>query len=102
MIKCEEGDITGVNNILDQHMQLIHSKDKKGYTPLSLVVKRGNLEITKLLLEKGADVNIGNNVILIIFYNPLQANQTPIFLAAWSGYKDIVDLLILYGANINA
>ena len=48
----------------------------------------GYLDIVKLLLEKGADVNSGDNESLR--------------KAAMNGYSDIVDVLLKAGANPNA
>ncbi len=45
----------------------------------------------KLLVAKGADINAKD-------YN----GTTPLHEAAWSGHKDVVELLVDNGANVSA
>ena len=39
----------------------IEAKDENGWTPLHFAVKKGSLEIVKLLVEKGANIDAANN-----------------------------------------
>ncbi len=56
--------------------------------PLAWAARNGQLEIARLLIQQGANVN-GRDV----------WGSTPLHLAV--GYPDIVDLLIASGANVN-
>jgi len=47
--------------ILLGHVMDLHARDKNGKTALHLAVKAGNLALTRMLLEKGADVFIQDN-----------------------------------------
>ena len=61
-----------------------------GRTPLLNVVREsGNVEMARLLIEHGADINA-----LDIF------GDSPIVLAAWRGYKAIVNLLLDHNAEV--
>ena len=46
------------------------------------------LEIVKLLLKEGADVNVVNHIDL-----------TPLMIAAWRGHTEVLKLLLEAGAN---
>ena len=80
-------------------------------TPLYLAAEQGQLEVVKLLIAEGAEVNVKSN----------GWGYTPLHRAAWgpvvrrfglqaedlgadpdTSYKEIVDLLIAQGAEINA
>lgn len=54
-------------------------------------VPRSKLRIAKILLSHGAKVDIKG-----------KDGSTPLFIAAGSGFKEMMDLLISRGANINA
>ena len=53
--------------------------------------KKGDIEAVKQHLATGADVNAGG-----VF-----GTTTPLYLAAGEGHKEIVELLIAKGANVN-
>ncbi len=88
-------DLGSINWLLSQNSILVNCKDKFGETPLHRAAFFGNLEITKLLLTKGADVNIKN-----------QYGGTALFQSIETCYitknnAKIVELIIANGANIN-
>jgi len=66
------------------------TKEKKG-EKLIEASYAGRLDIVKLLIEAGADINIKNNY-----------GVTSLMLASEGGYKEIVKLLIEASADINA
>ena len=111
-----------INNKINQYNQ--------GLTPLHLSVKQGLLNFSKKLIENGGDINLRAEVneesllhIAIKFkkYNEGEHHQivefliaagfdvnsvdrynlTPLFLAMAKNDKDIIDLLMFNGANIN-
>ena len=59
-------------------------------SPLVVATKKGNIEMVKLLIESGADVNIQSGRI----------RDTPIILALPSPNQEITDLLLNAGADI--
>jgi len=52
--------------------------------------KNGHIEIVKVMIEKGLDINTLDDV-----------GYTALSYAALNGYLDVVDLLIEYGADVN-
>lgn len=103
----------------------VDEKDKQKCTPLWYAVKEGNASIVRLLLEFGADPNnkdsrdgtvlhiaasygfepVMKELLLsekILDINePDEYKATPIYLAAFSGYPDIVSCLLQAGAKVN-
>jgi len=59
-------------------------------TPLSLAVSQEHLSIASFLIQKGANLNVHNNL-----------NRTALLLAVQSGNIEMVQILINAGANIN-
>jgi len=55
-----------------------------------VAVATGNIEVAKLLLEKGAAVEAKNRI-----------GQTLLWIAAWNGRVEAVRLLLEKGANPN-
>jgi ankyrin repeat protein len=61
-------------------------------TPLHMAARWGALDICKLLMEHGADVN----------FSPPASGQTPLIAAARHGRTETVNALLAAGANLNA
>ena len=58
MAIVSEGDITEVKNLLRRSPFLVNAKDGAGRTPLSVAAWCGHEDITELLLNAGAEINI--------------------------------------------
>lgn len=67
----------------------INEFNGSGNTPLNIAADRGKLEIVELLLQNGADPNLGH----------LDDGWTSLMHASCNGYKEIVSLLLEYGAD---
>lgn len=88
----------------------INAQDiRDGRTALSVASELGNVEITELLLQKGAEVNsrqysLSKRFIGKAFDEPpmLVSGRLPIHWAAIKKHSTVVDLLLQYGANPNA
>ncbi len=68
-------------------------KEASGTIILSEAVKENNLEIVRLLIELGAEVNDEDRI--------LYDNETPLAIAASKGNLEMVKLLIDVGAIVN-
>ena len=65
--------------------------DVKGDTPLMISsMMKGNFDIVKLLLDRGADTNLQN-----------REDYTALIRAGWNGHIEIVRLLLDRGADPN-
>jgi len=53
----QNGDVSGVQKALEQKAD-INTKNSKGETPLMLASGRGNEQLVKLLLLKGANIHV--------------------------------------------
>jgi ankyrin repeat protein len=83
-----KGDLAQVKALLDKGAS-VNSKSSYGQTPLFFACDRGYSEIAKLLVDRGADVNVEDT-----FYH-----ATPLSWAAQKNHTDIVLLLIDHGAK---
>lgn len=68
----------------------VNSKDGLGNPLLQIAIQNGNEEITRLLIEAGANPDIQNRV-----------GQTPLAFAARFGYDSLVNLFLERGADVN-
>lgn len=89
----EQGDIIVVKLFLEAGMKSTEEKDKYGFTALVWAAGKGNTEIVKLLLSKGADVNAKDKAVY---------GGTALMAAANRGHTEIVKLLLSKGADVNA
>ncbi|AQN67962.1 ankyrin repeat protein [Saudi moumouvirus] len=111
----------GITNQLYQIINFCLSKgvniNKSNGYALRLASKLGNLEIVKLLVESGAEINNGNcSVVYAAVYNHPhvlnyliqngadinEMNNCALIQSSERGYLEIVKHLIKYGADINA
>eukprot|EP00943_MAST-04B_sp_MAST-4B-sp1_P000405 g405.t1 len=68
-----------------------NSTDKYKYTPLMYAVKRGNVDVVRILLNAGSDCE-----------TKTKHGLTPLILASYLGHVELVLLLIEWGVNILA
>ncbi len=69
----------------------VDSRDPDGMTPLHWTAFMGHLEITRLLLDRGANINALTD-----------DNWAPLYFAARRGHLEVVRLLALLGADVEA
>jgi ankyrin repeat protein len=69
----------------------INEKDDSGMTAIQLAVRESNIEIMKILIVNGADVNIAVT----------RAKFTPLHIAAYGNKAEMANLLITNGADVN-
>ena len=81
------GDVAAVTSALDKGAAI---NEVDGVTALYIACEAGNVELAKLLINRGADVNL-----------PVSWQRTPLYAANKGRYADIVKLLLDSGANPN-
>ena len=67
---------------------IVNQKNVGGASALNIAARKGNIEICKILLENGANINITDN-----------EGWTPLMRAALAKNADLVRMLILQGAD---
>ncbi|ESN96232.1 hypothetical protein HELRODRAFT_68450 [Helobdella robusta] len=85
---CQEGNLEKLNEMLKPSQ--IDDKDENGMSLLHWSCDRGNIEIVKYLLEKGANINLQDDEL-----------QTALHYAAFCNYIEVVKVLIEHGADCN-
>ncbi len=88
-----DGDIQKVSQLIAKGVDL-NQRDSNFCTPLWCAVDSGSVDITRLLIDAGADVNSGQDVPL-----PGVREVEPIELALTHGNKALIDLLLENGAH---
>lgn len=88
LLECIENDEIDKAKELIQAGADVHAVDSYGRNALMVAAGHGYLDIVKLLLEKGANVNTLIN------------GRSPLKSAAYCGHFDVVKLLIEHGAII--
>ncbi|XP_059151289.1 putative ankyrin repeat protein RF_0381 [Physella acuta] len=68
----------------------VHHKNKEGMTALHYAVRKNNMEVVKLLLHYGIEVNIIS-----------QRRETPLFIAVTNKNFEMAELLVTSGADVN-
>ncbi len=87
---AKAGDIAKITSLLAADPSLVNAKDG-GVTPLLYAIHFGKLDVAKLLLQKGADVNARTS-----------NGVGPLYEAAGQGQTEIVRSLLERGATVNA
>jgi hypothetical protein len=88
---ARNGDTARVRELLRKGANA-NAKDRGGWTPLHWAAFWGHVDVAKLLLEHGADVNAKESVY----------DATPLHVAAATGHADVARLLLEHGADVNA
>jgi ankyrin repeat protein/L-ascorbate metabolism protein UlaG (beta-lactamase superfamily) len=85
------GNVQAVQRLVAADRSVLATKEADGSTPLHIAAQAGNLEMTKLLLDLGADVKLGDN-----------ENSNALHVAAIGGNTAVIDLLIAKGIDVNS
>lgn len=92
-LACAVGDVERVTQFLDADPSLLHKhKDPRAGPPLHVAVDKGQLEVARLLIERGAAINALTD----------SGSITPMHDAAFGGHVDMVRLLLAHGADPGA
>ena len=85
------GNILSVKQLLKTGTG-VNAVSEDGWTPLHWAAWMGHKEVSKLLIEKGADSNATSHLL---------GGITPLHWAARGGHEEIVELLVANGADVN-
>ena len=85
-----EGDIKVVKKFVEVDPANANYKSF-AWSPIQMAANRGQIEVAKYLISKGADLN---------YVHPLSRN-TAFHLAVFNGYKELATLLAKSGADVN-
>lgn len=88
---ARDGDVPGVKRLLSQKAD-VNAAGGDGMTALHWAASEQNLEIARLLVAAGADVNRETRL----------QHMTPLHLAAAAGNRELAELLIEAKADVNA
>lgn len=115
--------INVIGGVMDKGVNILNIPNNLGTIPLIIAIKNNNIELVKLLLSKGADVNkiannespllvasqFGHDLIVKLLLDTPGVNinimgidkETPLFKAAQNGKTNVVELLLSKGADAN-
>jgi ankyrin repeat protein len=120
---AKTGNVEDVEKLIEEGAD-VNARGNIRSTPLHYAAKKGNTAVVKILLQNYADVNLKNKkrytalhyavdkghipvIMVLLKHDKIDINaqdqfgRTPLHLAVDSSVA-IIDILVLYGANINA
>ena len=87
---ASEGDLGGIQQMLDSNASLINAKDSDGMSCLHWAADRGRIDVASFLLSCGADIDVQDD-----------GGNTPLHLAAISGQQELIGVLLESGADVD-
>ena len=87
------GNLPRLQEWVEEHPEVVNSFAMDGFHPLGLAAFFGHREAVAYLIEKGAETNLHSNN---------TQHVTPLISASARGSLEIAQLLIAYGADVNA
>ncbi|MDR1491766.1 MAG: ankyrin repeat domain-containing protein [Planctomycetaceae bacterium] len=86
-----EGDLQTAEQWLDADSSYIHNRDKNDATPIHAAATNPDVNVIKLLVNRGADIHLKNT-----------QGATPLYWAAKNPNLEVVKFLVEQGADIQA
>lgn len=89
--------------IIGKFPKIVNSQNFFGKTALMYAVQYNNIKSAEVLIKNNVDINLAT----IKFsdfaegFNISASGRTPLMYAAWQGKREIMELLLRYGANKN-
>lgn len=89
-ISCDKGNYEQAKKLIEQEGYDVNDQDNAGNTALHEAALNGHLDIVKLLIKNGADVNMQSFEMF---------KDTPLIDASANGHLDVVKYLLSHGAD---
>lgn len=87
------GNVSRINHLLSFDAEQVNAVSVDGFQPLGLAAFFGRTDAARVLVEKGAQVNLAS-------HNPMRV--MPLHSAVAGGHLEIARMLLEHGANPNA
>ena len=84
------GDVQTVQKALQSNPEWLEHRDSRGSTPLLLSTYYGHKELSQMLIDSGAEINVEDS-----------AGNTPLMGVCFKGYHELAEMLIEQGADVN-
>lgn len=88
----KQQNIATAQQLLHDHPTIVNARDGKGVTPLIIAISRGDASWTAFLINKGADLELGDRA----------HGDTPIIAAARVGFDQAAEWLLSQGAKVDS
>mmetsp|Transcript_22627 Transcript_22627/g.31546 ORF Transcript_22627/g.31546 Transcript_22627/m.31546 type:complete len:172 (+) Transcript_22627:295-810(+) len=89
---AQRGHLKKLEHMIERHPEVVNSDgglNTSGYTPLHYASREGHVNIVRLLLNSGVQVDASTRA----------GSATPLHRAAFTGHSDVLVLLLQHGAN---
>lgn len=96
---AKKGDIPTLTKFINEAADLDEIDSYSGLTPLLVALQSSRLDAARLLIDKGADVNVATSSGKDGWST---SGETSLMMAAGTGHLDTVKLLIEKSADVNA
>lgn len=90
-VSAAGGQHNDIVELLLKHGAEVDAADRQGLTPLHYATLADNQDAVKSPLDHGANPNAKDN----------KVGDTPLIMAAGKGYKEVAELLLAHGADVN-
>ncbi|GMH41834.1 hypothetical protein BSKO_09744 [Bryopsis sp. KO-2023] len=97
---ARDNDVGRVGQLLGEGCD-INGRDFFGLTPLHWATARASNDAAQLLIERGAEIDLGSTRFLWVDGFSLAVGTTPLFIAASLDRQEILQTLIAKGADVN-
>ena len=84
----KEGRLEQIKSLVSRDKTSVNALEG-GWTPLGVSCQLGSVEICKVLINNGAELN-----------KPVNGSWTPLYIACMEGHVDVVELLLKSGADV--
>jgi ankyrin repeat protein len=92
LVAAQGGHVELVRLLLERNAEATYTSPDTGDSSLLMAVKSGSIEVVNQILECGSGVHA-------LFHKPNNADITPLYVACYHGFADIMALLLSHNVN---